>query len=132
MGDIFGQAATNPDLIDRLFGYGLPTILLACLCLGLWRIILWGKKVVVEPVISSHLTLIKTLNDHLPKQTDSLGSQTSILQAIEKKANELPAQTESLMELKIAVKEVIKRTDDHTRWSQEAVKQICQAEKPKA
>jgi hypothetical protein len=61
------------------FNYGVPTGLLCVLMFGLWKIVLWAKKDVVKPVLDSHLKLIKTLNDHIPKQTEQLEKQTDIL-----------------------------------------------------
>ena len=60
------------DVWQNLFNFGVPTAILLILLWGIWKIITWAKLVVVEPVVGSHLKLIDSLNEHLPKQTSSI------------------------------------------------------------
>lgn len=55
------------------FNYGLPTVLLLFVLGGLWKIIVWGKTSVVEPLLKSHLELIETLKESLPITNQKLG-----------------------------------------------------------
>lgn len=109
------------DVIDKVFSYGLPTVLLVGLCIGLWKIIVWAKHVVVEPMVTSHVELMGELKKHAARQSAAMDEQT----------DQLKAQTESLMEIKMSVKEAIAKTEAHTEWSQQAVKNICKAKERK-
>lgn len=49
------------------FNYGLPTVLLSVLVWAIYKMSLYIKSKIVEPIVDSHLLLMKTLQDELPK-----------------------------------------------------------------
>ena len=59
------------------FNYGVPTALLAGFVLGLWRVLVWARDKVVEPVVKNHMELIDTLKTHMPRQTGAIEEQTA-------------------------------------------------------
>lgn len=106
-------ADTEISWLEKLFNYGVPTVLLALVCYAGWRGMRWLHEKVADPlievfkkIIASHLKLINTLNEHIPKQTDMLTEtkdevvkQTAILQEgtekfaiIENKEDEIIAE----------------------------------------
>ena len=109
-------------LLDWLFSQGVPTVLLCGLCLFLVRVVLWLKKSVVEPITSSHLTLLATLRDQLPRHSDLLRQQTEILK---KQDVSLMEQTRSLQNIETGIDRAIATTEAHRLWSADAVKTIC-------
>lgn len=54
------------------FNYGLPTVILSVLVWALWRMILWAKTSVAEPVVAAHLKLVATLQESIPVQNAKL------------------------------------------------------------
>jgi hypothetical protein len=58
--------------VKDLFNYGVPTGLLLLTMFGLWRMLLWAKTNVVEPVVRSHLALITSLTENVPRQSEKL------------------------------------------------------------
>ena len=82
--------------IETLVQYGLPTVLLSILVIGLWRgskhIVAWIKPL-VQTIMGKHLELIDTLKsnsteqkeaisairDHLSKQSDEMEKQSGLL-----------------------------------------------------
>ncbi len=74
-------------MTSEFFNYGVPTGVLIVLLLGIWRLVLWGRAHVLEPIVRSHLELIDTFTEHLPKlaetlenQSKEIGRQTDILE----------------------------------------------------
>jgi hypothetical protein len=55
--------------LGHVFDYGIPTGVLLVLLAAIWRVAVWTKSKVVEPLVESHLGLIKVLTEHVPKQT---------------------------------------------------------------
>ena len=60
-----------------LFNYGVPTGILLLLLFAGWRLLDWTKHEIVVPVVKAHLTLVATLQDHVPKQTDAINELTT-------------------------------------------------------
>lgn len=71
------------------FNYGLPTVLLFALIVGLWKMILWAKTAVVEPVVTSHLSLIKALQEELEAMVQASGRMAESSKRREDKMNEV-------------------------------------------
>ncbi len=66
--------------VRDIFNFGVPTAILLMLMYGLWKMAMWFKESVVEPVVKSHLKLIETLNEHIPKQTEAIYRQSEVLE----------------------------------------------------
>lgn len=76
--------------IEVFFNYGVPTGILLFLLFALWRVTLWVKAEVVQPTVAAHLTLIRTIQEHLPKQTNAIEDQSV---EMSKQTKEIKTQT---------------------------------------
>lgn len=56
----------------EIFNYGLPTALLFIVGLAIWRVMVWAKAKVVEPVVDAHVRMMNTFSDQMPKQTSAI------------------------------------------------------------
>lgn len=62
-----------------LFNYGVPTGILVMLLWGIWKLSVWLRDNIAQPVVKAHLSLIATLQEHLPRQTDAIDAQTKMM-----------------------------------------------------
>lgn len=87
------------------FNYGLPSLLLFILFIGLWRLAIWSRQHIVEPIVKNHLKLIDTLNEHVPRQTekiskvgDAISVQTKMLEGRNKIFGEIIVRQKTIVE----------------------------------
>ncbi len=57
---------------DFWYTQGVLGAVLAVLGWAIWRVMLWARVAVVEPMVKSHLALVEALNEHMPKQTAAM------------------------------------------------------------
>ncbi len=51
-------------------------VILGLVGIGLWRMAIWVRDEILKPAAAAHLELIKSLKEHIPKQTEAIDSQT--------------------------------------------------------
>jgi Flp pilus assembly pilin Flp len=85
----------DPTRFTQEFGLtvGILVSVLVALLGGIWRLIQWGLKNVVEPVKDRHLKYLDEENDAKQKQLEIMGKQAAMLQAIQGTQDALIAET---------------------------------------
>lgn len=71
----------TPDWRD-LFNYGLPTVLLAGVAAATWKVLVWLRDNVVQPMVAAHVSTVAVLREQLPAQTSELRKQTELLKKV--------------------------------------------------
>jgi len=101
--------------VEKLFQYGLPTVLLAVFVVGLWKsgnkVTAWIKPI-IEKVTSDHLDLVSALKTNAVETKETLSDinihlaeQTQILKDINTKTVECPYKVASKLPSTINVRE---------------------------
>lgn len=112
---------------EHLANYGLPTLLLGFCLYGLRGMVLWAKTTVVEPIVKSHLELINTMKDNIPKQT--LHAEETAKAAVsmaEKHAKELESQGEALEKIAKSNEKLCVAADTAQTIETECVSQLTE------
>ena len=60
------------DWVQLLDRFGLPTAFLIVITWILWQAVRWSAKNVVEPLVSTHMRVINSLQESMERQTSTM------------------------------------------------------------
>jgi hypothetical protein len=100
----------------ELFNYGLPTAMLSVMTYGLWKVAVWARVKVVEPVVTAHLRLIQTMQDTIPQLMLVAGDNKQKAEEIAQLAALSSAEAnERLDKIEAAIKAQTRTIDTQTK-----------------
>lgn len=105
------------DQLKPFFDYGLLGLLLVLVGWGGVACVRYLRVKVVEPLVDSTVTLIKTLQEHQPKQTEALRTIEALSQE----------QVAHLERIRAGQVDTAKELQTHRKWAEEAIATVCHA-----
>lgn len=105
------------ELLKELFNYGLPTVLVFVGIYGIYRVSLWTKTNVVEPMVLSHLQLVRTLQVAITKQSEDTAESKRLSKEVRDAAAEATVTTvaklDKIEKVLVSQTEVLKQAIDY-------------------
>lgn len=87
---------TTESLTKIAKEFGVPTAFCAVLCTAIWFSVKWTAEEVVKPVISSHISYLKSEQEDRKEMKTALIKQTDILMDIRDDQRKFPAVAERM------------------------------------
>lgn len=75
----------------EIANFGVVFLVLAAFAVAVWRVCVWvgvWLRSKLDPIAEAHLSLIRTLQEHAPKQTTAMEAQAHALEEIERSHRE--------------------------------------------
>jgi hypothetical protein len=85
----------------KMFEYGLPTILLCAVVLGIWRALAYmahklfdKEEGAVPKLVSEHINFLKKTNESMEKTNESIDNQNKILENMDSRLEKIEDYSE--------------------------------------